>query len=67
MERTLVVAELIVMKEEIEVIKVVQVKVSMGLETLWVEDLIVTVHLLCSYLMSLLLEVAEKVIATVRK
>jgi len=58
MERTLMVEELIAMKEEIEDIQLVEVEVSMGLETLWVEDLTMTVHRLRSYLTSLLLEVA---------
>ena len=66
MKRTLVVEELIAMKEEIEDIKLVEVEVSMGQETPWVEDLTMTVHRLRIYLTSLL-EVAEKVVATVRK
>lgn len=61
---------LIVMKEKIEVIKLVEVEVSIWVETLVVEDLTVIVHrlpTLRSNLTSLLSGVEEKVVATVRK
>jgi len=62
-ERIVVVEVHIAMKEEIEDIKLVEM-VSAGLETLWVEDLTVTVHRLRT---SLLSGVVEEMIATVSK